>query len=44
MPIQRMVDASEVAELALFLASPRAAGITGQAVNICGGSTAGAGG
>ncbi|MEK6693771.1 MAG: SDR family NAD(P)-dependent oxidoreductase [Nitrospirota bacterium] len=43
-PIQRMVDASEVAELALFLASPRAAGITGQAVNICGGSTAGAGG
>jgi 3-hydroxybutyrate dehydrogenase len=43
-PIQRMVDASEVANLALFLASPQAAGITGQAVNICGGATAGAGG
>ena len=43
-PIQRMVDASEVADLALFLASPKAAGITGQAVNICGGATAGAGG
>ena len=43
-PIQRMVDASEVADLALFLASPQAAGITGQAVNICGGATAGAGG
>lgn len=42
-PIQRMVDAAEVADLALFLASPHAAGITGQAVNICGGATAGAG-
>lgn len=43
-PIQRMVEASEVADLAVFLASPQAAGITGQAVNICGGTTAGAGG
>ena len=43
-PIQRMVDTTEVADLAIFLASPRAAGITGQAVNICGGATAGAGG
>jgi len=43
-PIQRMVDVSEVASLAVFLASPQAAAITGQAVNICGGSTAGAGG
>jgi 3-hydroxybutyrate dehydrogenase len=43
-PIQRMVEASEVADLAVFLASPQAAGITGQAVNICGGATAGAGG
>jgi 3-hydroxybutyrate dehydrogenase len=42
-PIQRMVEASEVADLAVFLASPQAAGITGEAVNICGGSTAGAG-
>jgi len=43
-PIQRMVEASEVADLAVFLASPQTAGITGQAVNICGGTTAGAGG
>ncbi len=43
-PIGRMVEASEVADLALFLASPHAAGITGQAVNICGGATAGAAG
>jgi ketoreductase len=43
-PIHRMVAASEVADLAVFLASPQAAGITGQAVNICGGTTAGAGG
>jgi meso-butanediol dehydrogenase/(S,S)-butanediol dehydrogenase/diacetyl reductase len=42
-PIQRMVEASEVADLAVFLASPQAAGITGQAVNICGGATAGSG-
>jgi len=27
----------------VYLASPRAAGITGQALNICGGVTAGAG-
>jgi NAD(P)-dependent dehydrogenase (short-subunit alcohol dehydrogenase family) len=31
-----MVDVSEVASLAVFLASPQAAAITGQAVNICG--------
>jgi len=43
-PIQRMVEAAEVGDLAVYLASPQAAGITGQAVNICGGATAGAGG
>ena len=43
-PIGRMVEASEVATLAVYLASPAAAGITGQAVNICGGATAGSGG
>jgi 3-hydroxybutyrate dehydrogenase len=43
-PIGRMVEASEVATLAVYLASPAAAGITGQAVNICGGATAGASG
>ena len=43
-PIQRMIEASEVGALAVYLASPRAAGITGQALNICGGVTAGAGG
>ena len=42
-PIGRMVQASEVAALAVFLASPTAGGITGQALNICGGVTAGAG-
>ena len=43
-PIHRMVEASEVADLAVYLASPAAGGITGQALNICGGATAGAGG
>jgi 3-hydroxybutyrate dehydrogenase len=43
-PIHRMVEPWEVGALAVYLASPSAAGITGQAVNICGGATAGAGG
>jgi ketoreductase len=38
-PIKRFLDADEVAELALYLASDKAAGITGQAINICGGQT-----
>jgi ketoreductase len=38
-PIGRFLDADEVAELALYLASDKAAGITGQAINICGGQT-----
>lgn len=42
-PIQRMVEPSEVADLAVYLASPAAAAITGQAISICGGATAGAG-
>ena len=42
-PIQRMIEASEVGDLAVFLASSRAAAMTGQALNICGGATAGAG-
>ncbi len=43
-PFKRMVEASEVADLAVYLASSAAGGITGQALNICGGATAGAGG
>ena len=38
-PIHRFIDAGEVAELALYLASDKAAGITGQVINICGGQT-----
>jgi ketoreductase len=38
-PIGRFLDADEVAELVLYLASDKAAGITGQAINICGGQT-----
>ena len=38
-PIRRFIDAGEVAHLALYLASDKAGGITGQAINICGGQT-----
>jgi ketoreductase len=38
-PIKRFLEASEVAELACYLASDLAQGITGQAINICGGQT-----
>jgi len=38
-PIRRFIDADEVARLALYLASDQAGGITGQAINICGGET-----
>jgi ketoreductase len=38
-PIGRFLDADEVAELALYLVSDKAGGITGQAINICGGQT-----
>ncbi|MHB8483107.1 MAG: SDR family NAD(P)-dependent oxidoreductase [Nitrospiria bacterium] len=37
-PMKRFVDAGEVAELAVFLAGEDARAITGQAINICGGS------
>ena len=38
-PIRRMIEPDEVANLVKFLASPQAAAITGQAYNICGGQT-----
>jgi NAD(P)-dependent dehydrogenase (short-subunit alcohol dehydrogenase family) len=38
-PIGRMIQPEEVAELVKFLASPAAAAITGQTYNICGGQT-----
>jgi ketoreductase len=38
-PIQRFLDAAEVAELVCYVASELARGMTGQAVNICGGQT-----
>jgi len=44
LPIKRMADVDEIASTVLFLCSPMAAAITGQAINVCGGSTAGTGG
>jgi ketoreductase len=38
-PIKRFLDPDEVAELVCYLASDAAGGITGQAINICGGQT-----
>lgn len=38
-PIKRFLDANEVAELVCYVASDLARGITGQAINICGGQT-----
>jgi ketoreductase len=38
-PIKRFLDADEVAEFACYIASDAAKGITGQALNICGGQT-----
>jgi ketoreductase len=38
-PIRRFLEANEVAELVCYLASDLAQGITGQAINICGGQT-----
>jgi len=38
-PIRRFLEADEVAELVCYLASDLAKGITGQAINICGGQT-----
>lgn len=39
MPIKRFLEAEEIAELVVYLCSPAAGGITGQAINICGGQT-----
>jgi ketoreductase len=38
-PIRRFLDADEIAELVCYVASDAARGITGQAMNICGGQT-----
>jgi ketoreductase len=38
-PIRRFLEGEEVAELVCYLASENAKGITGQAINICGGQT-----
>ena len=36
-PIQRILDPREIADLVVYLASDASAGMTGQAINICGG-------
>ncbi len=38
-PLGRMIEPEEVAELAVYIASDAASGMTGQAVNLCGGQT-----
>jgi ketoreductase len=38
-PIRRFLEADEIADLVSYLASDAARGITGQAINICGGQT-----
>jgi ketoreductase len=38
-PIGRFLEAAEIAELVCYVASDQARGITGQAINICGGQT-----
>lgn len=38
-PIKRFLDAEEIAELVCYIASDAARGITGQAMNVCGGQT-----
>jgi ketoreductase len=38
-PLGRMIEPEEVAELILYLASQAASGMTGQTVNLCGGQT-----
>ncbi len=40
-PQQRLITAEEVAGLAVFLMAPHARGITGQALNVCGGISMG---
>ena len=36
-PIQRMLEPKEIADLAVYLASDASAGMTGQSINLCGG-------
>jgi ketoreductase len=36
-PIQRMLEPKEIADLTVYLASDASAGMTGQAINLCGG-------
>ena len=36
-PIQRILDPKEIADLVVYLASDASAGMTGQAINLCGG-------
>jgi len=38
-PIKRFLDADEIAEFVAYIASDAARGITGQAMNVCGGQT-----
>jgi ketoreductase len=38
-PIRRFLEADEIAELVCYVASDAARGMTGQAINICGGQT-----
>jgi len=38
-PIRRFLEADEIADMVSYLASDAARGITGQAINICGGQT-----
>lgn len=40
-PLKRMAEADEIANLAVFLCTKAASAITGQAINVCGGTTAG---
>jgi len=40
-PLKRMAEADEIANLAVFLCTREASAITGQAINVCGGTTAG---
>jgi len=35
---RRLLDAEEIAAAAVYLASPAARGVTGQAINVCGGT------
>jgi len=38
-PIRRFLEADEIADMVSYIASDAARGITGQAINICGGQT-----